>query len=83
METICLKELSKMVLYANYDEETHELLLTYQNGNTTIAYQGVEQKLFEELRQSIFPDACIRFKIQARHAFRRLNKSSLINPEIA
>ncbi|MTB52200.1 KTSC domain-containing protein [Lewinella sp. W8] len=76
METINLQNLSQMVSYANYDPGTNELLLTYQSGKTVIAYQGVEQKLFEELCSSSFPDACIRFKIQARHPFRRLNQSA-------
>jgi hypothetical protein len=75
METIYLKNLSQMVSYANYDRGTNELMLTYQSGKATIAYQGVELKLFEELRHSTFPDACIRFKIQARHPFRKLART--------
>lgn len=76
METIYLKNLSQMVSYANYDRGTSELLLTYQSGKATIAYQGVDEHLFDELRQSTFPDICIRFKIQARHPFRRLERQA-------
>ena len=66
---------SEIVAHARYNSDARILYLTYVSGPTTIAYCDVPPALFEELRNSFYPDVCIRFKIQARHAFRRVSKS--------
>ena len=63
---------SELISLAAYQAETHTLYLTYHSGSVTIAYQGVKPELYDELTRSPYPDVCIRFKIQARHAFRRI-----------
>lgn len=65
---------SEIVNYARYNSDAQILYLTYNSGPTTIAYCDVPPSLFEELRHSFYPDVCIRFKIQARHAFRRVSQ---------
>jgi hypothetical protein len=64
---------SEMVQFAAYDKESQTLYLTYHSGSTTVAYSTINQSLFDELRRSPYPDVCIRFKIQAQHAFRRVD----------
>ena len=73
MQNINLRNCSEMVAEANYDAVAQTLLLTYQSGNTTIAYQGVPDAIFRELCQADYPDLCIRFKIQASHPFKRVS----------
>ena len=63
---------SEMVSLAAYSSDQRRLYLTYLSGPTTVAYERISPDLFEELRSSVYPDACVRFKIQARHAFRRV-----------
>lgn len=64
---------SEMVQFAAYDKEDQTLYLTYRTGSITVAYTGIPPALYEELRRSPYPDVCIRFKVQARHAFRRVD----------
>ena len=66
---------SEIVTYARYNSDAQILYLTYKSGPTTIAYCDVPPSLFDELLNSFYPDVCIRFKIQARHAFRRISKA--------
>ncbi|MGB3802291.1 MAG: hypothetical protein WA952_20890 [Lewinella sp.] len=66
---------SEIVAKAFYNRETAILFLTYKSGPTTIAYRNVPTTLYDELCHSHYPDACIRFKIQARHPFRRVGKT--------
>ncbi len=66
---------SEIVAKACYNSESQTLFLTYLSGPTTIAYRNVSPMLFNELQRSPYPDVCIRFKIQARHPFRRIGKS--------
>ena len=61
-----------MVSFAAYNADDQLLYLTFRNGDTTVAYQKVQPNLFQELVTSAYPDVCIRFKIQARHSFRRV-----------
>ncbi len=63
---------SEMVSFAGYDLENQLLYLTFIGGPTTIAYRNVSPALYEELIASAYPDVCIRFKVQARHSFRRV-----------
>ena len=63
---------SELVSFVVYNPETHTLYLTYRSGKATIAYQHVRPELYDELVRSAYPDVCIRFKIQARHPFRRI-----------
>ena len=63
---------SEMVSFAGYDPEEQVLYLTFIGGPATIAYRNVSPALYEELLNSAYPDVCIRFKIQARHPFRRV-----------
>ena len=63
---------SELVSFAAYDTNKRLLYLTYSGETTTIAYQNISSELFEELVRSPYPDVCIRFKIQARHSFRRV-----------
>ncbi|CAH1000262.1 hypothetical protein LEM8419_01412 [Neolewinella maritima] len=63
---------SELVTFAAYDPNQQQLFLTYTAGGVTIAYQNVAPVLYEELLRSAYPDVCIRFKVQARHAFRRI-----------
>lgn len=67
---------SEMVSLAAYHPEQQVLYLTYFSGPTTIAYQSINPDLFEELRSSAYPDVCVRFKIQAKHSFRRIDPLS-------
>ena len=64
---------SEMVSFAGYQETDGTLYLTYHSGPVTIAYRNIPRDIYEELITSPYPDVCIRFKIQARHAFRRVN----------
>ncbi|WP_170067752.1 KTSC domain-containing protein [Neolewinella xylanilytica] len=66
---------SEIVSKAHYNPDTETLFLTYLSGPTTIAYRNVPVTLYNELLRSAYPDVCIRFKIQARHPFRRVGKS--------
>jgi hypothetical protein len=66
-------KLSDMVSFAGYQPDDRTLYLTYHSGPTTIAYRNISPEIYEELVRSAYPDVCIRFKIQARHAFRRVN----------
>ena len=65
-------ESSDLVTFAGYDANRQLLYLTFTGETATIAYQNVAPSLFEELVRSPYPDVCIRFKIQARHSFRRV-----------
>lgn len=64
---------SEMVYFAAYEANEQTLYLTFHSGSTTIAYYAIPPGLFEELCNSPYPDVCIRFKIQARHTFRRVD----------
>lgn len=75
MQTHTFGKDSEIVTKARYNSDTGILFLTYLSGPTTIAYRDVPVSLFEELQRSTYPDACIRFKIQARHPFRRVGKT--------
>ena len=66
---------SELVSFAAYDANQRQLFLTFTSQPTTIAYQNVSPDLVEELVRSPYPDVCIRFKIQARHSFRRVEPS--------
>ncbi|MCP9235311.1 KTSC domain-containing protein [Lewinella sp. JB7] len=63
---------SEMVSFAGYDAENRTLYLTFLSGGTTIAYFNVSAELYDELVRSPYPDVCLRFKIQAKHPFRRV-----------
>lgn len=63
---------SELASFAVYNQNTQTLYLTFRTGKATIAYQHVRPELYEELVRSAYPDVCIRFKIQARHPFRRI-----------
>jgi len=64
---------SEMVHFAAYDSDKEILYLTYHSGSTTVAYSTIPPGLFDELKRSPYPDVCIRFKIQAKHAFRKVD----------
>lgn len=64
-----------MVSKARYNPEDNTLFLTFRSGKTTVAYRNVPESLYSELCRSPYPDVCIRFKIQARHPFRRVGGS--------
>ncbi len=63
---------SEMVSFAAYETENQTLYLTFLAGPVTIAYRNVSPSLYAELLASAYPDVCIRFKVQARHPFRRV-----------
>ncbi len=63
---------SEMVSFAAYHAEEQMLYLTFIAGPVTIAYRNVAPALYAELLAAAYPDVCIRFKIQARHSFRRV-----------
>ena len=63
---------SELVSFAVYNDAQHKLYLTFRSGKSTIAYQNIRPELWDELIRSAYPDVCIRFKIQAKHAFQRI-----------
>lgn len=66
---------SEVLSEAGYDAEQRVLYLTYISGPVTIAYLDVPENLFQELISAAYPDVCLRFRIQAGHAFRRMEPS--------
>ena len=66
---------SDILSHAGYDLERRVLYLTYSSGPVTIAYLDVAENLFDELISSPYPDVCLRFRVQAGHAFRRMEHS--------
>ncbi|MBB4078085.1 hypothetical protein GGR28_000686 [Lewinella aquimaris] len=66
---------SEMASFAGYDQENRILYITFISGATTIAYSNMSPELYAELIQSPYPDVCLRFKIQAKHPFRRVEPS--------
>lgn len=71
MQFLDLQSQSELVRLAAYDTDTRQLFLTYHSGPTTISYCDVAPDLFDQLHRSPYPDAVIRFQVQARHSFRR------------
>lgn len=73
MENYAFKETSEVVSFAAYNASQRLLYLTFVSGKTTIVYQNVAPGLWEELKGSTYPDVCVRFKVQAKHSFRRVD----------
>ena len=72
MQITTLAQASELVSHAAYDESERMLYLTYRGGRTTIAYQDVPPQTYAELEAASYPDLIIRFAVQARHPFRRV-----------
>ncbi len=69
------RQASEIITHAGYDYDQQVLYLTYRSGPATIAYLNVAPSLYEELVDSVYPDVCLRFRIQAHHPFRRMEPS--------